>query len=70
MSAWKQWRIAFPLLGLSLLLFVPAVLVHGHCGPRTAQHIGQLPFLSAWSSPVGTHLRSSGPQWATWVSRR
>ncbi|GIJ34994.1 hypothetical protein [Micromonospora sediminimaris] len=25
MSAWKRWRIAIPLLGLSLLLFVPAV---------------------------------------------
>lgn len=25
MSTWKRWRIAIPLLGLSLLLFVPAV---------------------------------------------
>ncbi|MEU8374732.1 hypothetical protein AB0C22_16630 [Micromonospora sp. NPDC048894] len=25
MSVWKRWRIAFPLLALSLLMFVPAV---------------------------------------------
>jgi hypothetical protein len=25
MSAWRRWRIAIPLLDLSLLLFVPAV---------------------------------------------
>lgn len=25
MSAWMRWRIALPLLGLSLLLFIPAV---------------------------------------------
>jgi hypothetical protein len=25
MSAWTRWKIAIPLLGLSLLLFVPAV---------------------------------------------